>query len=65
MEETYMRSKVRVIALVIMAVLMITACAGLLSACNFGDNGGGDGDTTLILMAYAPANEEAAQEIAE
>ena len=59
MEETYMRSKVRVIALVIMAVLMITACAGLLSACNFGDNDGGDGDTTLILMAYAPANEEA------
>lgn len=56
MEETYMRSKVRVIALVIMAVLMITACAGLLSACNFGDNGGGDGDTTLILMAVSAVN---------
>ena len=64
-----MRStKIRFFALVVMAVLMVSACAGLLSACNFfgggdgdGDGGGGgaDGDVTLNLMAYAPANQEA------
>ena len=62
-----MRSKkFRIFALVLMATLMVSACAGLLSACNLtgdgGGNGGGggaDGDTTLIFMAYAPANEQA------
>jgi hypothetical protein len=45
MEETYMRStKIRFFALVVMAVLMVSACAGLLSACNFFGGGDGDGD---------------------
>ena len=61
-----MRSnKFKVFALVIMTTLLLSACAGLLSACNLGgdDTDGGDtpasGDTTLIFMAYAPANEQA------
>ena len=54
-----MRStKFRIFALVIMATLMLSACAGLLSACDTGDGDGSD-DNTLILMAYAPANEQA------
>ena len=63
-----MRStKIKFFALVVMAVLMVLACAGILSACNTGDSdgdgsgggGGADGDTTLVFMAYAPANEQA------
>ena len=46
--------KIRVLALVIMTVFMVSVCAGVLSACNDKDGGSDE----LIFMAYAPANEQ-------
>lgn len=55
MEEPYMKSKkIRVFALVIMTVFMVSVCAGTLSACKTNE---GDANE-LIFMAYAPANEQ-------